>query len=149
MPVRFTLLENEEPSTPETPSPSASEEILNTVNVDSPPEFPGGEEGRMRFLVNNLRYPEAARKAGIQGTVFAEFVVERDGSISNVRIVRDIGGGCGEEVLRVVKSMPNWIPGKIDGKPVRVQFVMPMRFLLGPMDPPSPPSPPPARRSRR
>ncbi|MFO7873864.1 MAG: energy transducer TonB [Bacteroidales bacterium] len=98
--------------------------------VEDQPQFPGGEEARQRFLEENLRYPQMAREAGIQGTVFVTFVVEPDGSVSNVEILRGIGGGCDEEAIRVVKQMPKWEPGRQRGQAVRVQFNMPIRFRL-------------------
>ena len=106
-----------------------SEEVIFTV-VEEWPSFPGGEEARLRFLSENIRYPQMAREAGIQGTVFLTFVVERDGSVTDVRIVRGIGGGCDEEAIRVVRNMPRWTPGRQRGQPVRVQFNMPIRFVL-------------------
>ncbi len=105
------------------------EDVIFTV-VEDQPEFPGGETARQQFLSDNLRYPQMAREAGIQGTVFVTFVVEIDGSVTDVRIVRGIGGGCDEEAMRVVRMMPNWQPGRQRGQPVRVQFVMPIRFRL-------------------
>jgi len=107
----------------------ADEHIIFQV-VEDQPGFPGGEEARMRFLSNNIRYPAIARESGIQGTVFITFVVERDGSITDVQVVRGIGGGCDEEAVRVVRMMPRWTPGKQRGRPVRVQFMMPIRFTL-------------------
>jgi protein TonB len=98
--------------------------------VEDNPDFPGGEEARIRFLRDNIRYPAIARESGIQGTVFITFVVERDGSITDVKIVRGIGGGCDEEAVRVVERMPKWTPGKQRGRAVRVQFNMPIRFVL-------------------
>ena len=98
--------------------------------VEEQPEFPGGEEARLRFLRDNMNYPMMAREAGIQGTVFVTFVVERDGSITNVEILRGIGGGCDEEAIRVTRMMPRWKPGKQRNRPVRTQFRMPIRFAL-------------------
>ena len=98
--------------------------------VEEMPEFPGGEEARTRFLLENIKYHQMARESGIQGVVYVTFVVEPDGSISNVRVIRGIGGGCDEEAIRVVKMMPKWIPGNQRGKPVRVQFNMPIKFTL-------------------
>ena len=98
--------------------------------VETPPQFPGGEEARMNFLRDNIRYPAAARKENIQGTVFASFVIEKDGSLTDVKILRGIGGGCDEEVIRVVKLMPNWIPGEQRGRKVRTQFALPVNFSL-------------------
>ncbi|MDX9940658.1 MAG: energy transducer TonB [Bacteroidales bacterium] len=106
-----------------------SEEVIFTV-VEDQPSYPGGEEARIRYLQENLRYPQMAREAGIQGTVFVTFVVERDGSVTDVRVLRGIGGGCDEEAVRVVQNMPRWNPGRQRGQPVRVQFNMPIRFVL-------------------
>ncbi len=105
------------------------EDVIFTV-VEDQPQFPGGEEARQRFLEDNLRYPTMAREAGIQGTVFVTFVVETDGSVTDVRVLRGIGGGCDEEAVRVVEMMPRWEPGRQRGQPVRVQFNMPIRFRL-------------------
>lgn len=105
------------------------EDVIFTV-VEDQPAFPGGEEARIRYLQENLRYPQMAREAGIQGTVFVTFVVERDGSVTDVRVLRGIGGGCDEEAVRVVRNMPRWQPGRQRGQPVRVQFNMPIRFVL-------------------
>ncbi len=106
-----------------------AEDVIFTV-VEDQPSFPGGEEARMKYLIDNLRYPQMAREAGIQGTVFVTFVVERDGSVTDVRVLRGIGGGCDEEAVRVVRNMPRWEPGRQRGQPVRVQFNMPIRFVL-------------------
>jgi protein TonB len=100
------------------------------VFIEDPPEFPGGEEALMKYLTSNLRYPEQAKELDIQGTVFIEFVIEKDGSVTNVVVKRGIGGGCDEEAVRVVKSMPKWKPGKQRGKPVRVSYTLPVRFHL-------------------
>ncbi|MEA3504735.1 MAG: energy transducer TonB, partial [Bacteroidota bacterium] len=100
------------------------------IVVENQPEFPGGEKARRMYLAKNIDYPQLARESGIQGTVYLTFVVEKDGSVTDVRILRGIGGGCDEEALRVVKAMPRWQAGKQRGKPVRVQFQMPIRFTL-------------------
>ena len=94
------------------------------------PGFPGGDEARINYLKNSIEYPQMARESGIQGRVFVTFVVEKDGNITDVRILRGIGGGCDEEAVRVIKNMPKWVPGKQRGKPVRVQFNMPILFKL-------------------
>ncbi len=98
--------------------------------VEDQPEFPGGEEALRRYLRDNIRYPVVAREAGIQGTVFVTFVVEIDGSVSNVEVLRGIGGGCDEEAVRVVRAMPAWQPGRQRDRPVRVQYRMPITFRL-------------------
>jgi protein TonB len=98
--------------------------------VESMPGFPGGEASRIKYLNENIKYPQMARESGIQGRVFVTFVVEKDGSVTDVRVLRGIGGGCDEEAVRVIKNMPKWNPGKQRGKPVRVQFNMPILFKL-------------------
>jgi len=98
--------------------------------VEEQPGYPGGEESRIKFLTDNIKYPEEAKELGIQGKVFVTFVVEIDGSITDVRVLRGIGGGCDEEAIRVVKAMPRWVPGKQRGVPVRVQFNLPIKFTL-------------------
>ena len=98
--------------------------------VEQMPEFPGGQIAMLNFLSKNIRYPEAAHKAGIQGRVVATFVVEKDGSISNAKVMRSIDPLLDAEALRVISSMPNWIPGKQDGKPVAVKYTIPVTFKL-------------------
>ncbi|MCF8230976.1 MAG: energy transducer TonB [Bacteroidales bacterium] len=115
------------------PAPMEEEEKKEDkvfVVVEDQPQFPGGEKARKRYLSNNIEYPQLARESGIEGTVYVTFVVEKDGSITDVRVLRGIGGGCDKEAIRVVKEMPKWKPGKQRGKPVRVQFNMPIRFTL-------------------
>ncbi len=105
------------------------EQEIFTV-VEENPMFPGGDEARMKYLQENIKYPQMARESGIQGTVYVTFVVEPSGNITNIKILRGIGGGCDEEASRVVNQMPRWVPGKQRGKSVRVQFNMPIRFVL-------------------
>lgn len=106
------------------------EEVQIFTVVESMPGFPGGEAARITYLNENIKYPQMARESGIQGRVFVTFVVERDGSVTDVKVLRGIGGGCDEEAVRVIKNMPKWDPGKQRGKPVRVQFNMPILFKL-------------------
>jgi protein TonB len=98
--------------------------------VEEQPEFPGGEESLMKFLQSNVKYPQLAKESNIQGTVYVQFVVEPSGSVSTVKVLRGIGGGCDEEAVRVVKNMPSWKPGKQRGKSVRVYFNLPIKFIL-------------------
>ena len=98
--------------------------------VDEMPKFPGGEDALMEYVSKNVVYPKEAQEKGISGRVFVEFIVEKDGSVSNVNVLRGIGGGCDEEAVRVFSSMPKWKPGKQDGKPVRVSYQMPINFKL-------------------
>lgn len=120
--------------------------------VENMPKFPGGEEARAKYFAENIKYPEAARKAGVQGTCYVTFVIEEDGSTSNVKVLRGIGGGCDEEAVRVIQSSPKWEPGTQRGKAVRVQFNMPVKFALGDgkkedakAGTPPPPPPPPSQ----
>lgn len=94
------------------------------------PKFPGGEQAMMKFVAENINYPQEAKDKEIAGRVFVSFVVEKDGSVSNVKVVRGIGGGCDEEAARVIKGMPKWKPGMQKGKPVRVNYMMPVFFKL-------------------
>jgi len=105
-----------------------NDEIFTVVEVS--PTFVGGEAAMNKFLAKNLTYPKAALEKNIQGTVYVSFIVEADGSISNVAIKRDIGAGCGEEAVRVIKMMRKWNPGKQRGKNVRTQFILPISFKL-------------------
>jgi TonB family protein len=98
--------------------------------VENQPEYTGGDEARVKFLQANIKYPEDALKAGIHGTVFVTFVVEKDGKITHVKVLRGIGKSCDEEAYRVVKMMPNWIPGKMKGKNVAVQYTLPIKFTF-------------------
>ena len=98
--------------------------------VEQMPTFPGGEDKLMEFLGNNLKYPSMARETNIQGKVFVTFVVNEDGKISDVKVLRGIGGGCDEEARRVVMAMPSWKPGKQNGRSVPVQFNLPIQFKL-------------------
>ncbi len=98
--------------------------------VDQMPEFPGGVEAMMKYVGENVKYPEEAKDKEIQGRVFISFVVEKDGSVNEVKVERGIGGGCDEEAVRVISAMPKWKPGKKDGKLVRVSYMMPIVFKL-------------------
>jgi TonB family protein len=98
--------------------------------VEQMPQYTGGEEAMMKYVAENIKYPQAAKDKNISGRVFVGFVIEKDGSVSNVKVVRGIGGGCDEEAARVIKEMPKWKPGMQKGKPVRVNYMMPIFFKL-------------------
>jgi protein TonB len=106
----------------------AEEEVFLVVEED--PEFPGGLDALSKFIADNIKYPQLAKENNITGKVFVSFVVEKDGRVGQVKILRDIGGGCGNEAVRVVKMMPKWKPGKQRGKAVRTQFNLPVNFDL-------------------
>ena len=98
--------------------------------VEQQPEFQGGYEAMMNFIKKNMRYPASARRMGVDGTVYVSFVVSKDGSISEVKTIRGISADCDKEAMRVVSMMPAWRPGKQNGKPVFVRFVLPIKFKL-------------------
>ncbi|MEI8201745.1 MAG: TonB family protein [Bacteroidota bacterium] len=98
--------------------------------VTEPPEYPGGDAERLLYLQKNIIYPDLAKQTNIQGTFYLSFVINRNGSISDITIERGIGGGCDEEAYRVVKMMPSWSPGKQTGKAVRVKCIMQVKFTL-------------------
>lgn len=93
------------------------------VKVEESATYPGGITGFYEFLKTNLQYPREAHRMGLEGRVFVEFIIEKDGSITEAKVVKGIGAGCDEEALRVVNLMPNWIPAKIDGAPVRQKMI--------------------------
>jgi len=105
------------------------EDPLYTI-VENMPEFPGGESAMFDFIRKNLAYPEEAKAAKITGTVYIGYIVNKDGSISDVKVLRGIGRVCDEEAKRMFESMPNWSPGTQRGKPVRVQCRMPVKFVF-------------------
>lgn len=100
------------------------------VAVEQPAEFPGGQAAMMKWLSNNIRYPENAQANGISGRVVVKFVVEKDGSISGASVVKGVDRDLDQEALRVVKRMPKWQPGKNNGQPVRSYFNLPVTFRL-------------------
>jgi protein TonB len=98
--------------------------------VEQQPEFQGGYEAMMNFIKKNMRYPASARRMGVDGTVYVQFVVGKDGAITEVKTIRGISADCDKEAERVVNMMPPWKPGRQNGKPVFVRFVLPIRFKL-------------------
>ena len=107
---------------------AANDKVLEKAEVM--PEYPGGEQAMMKFVADNVKYPQEAIDKEVSGRVMVGFVVEKDGSISDVKVVKGIGGGCDEEAVRVVNAMPKWKPGMDKGKPVRVSYIMPFTFKL-------------------
>jgi protein TonB len=108
----------------------ALETILETTVVDQLPEFPGGEDELIKFLTENMNYPELAREKGTEGRVVIGFVVNKEGVIDELKLKRGIGDGCDNEAIRVVNKMPKWKPAKFNGKPVSVYFDLPIQFAL-------------------
>ena len=146
IPIQMEVAAAAPPPPPPPPPPIEENHKEIFVVVEDMPMFPGCEDvsdkkerkacadkALMQYLADNVRYPTTAIENGIQGSVIAQFVIETDGRITDVNIIRDIGGGCGDEARRLIESMNKahkWHPGKQRGKPVRVMFTLPVRFKL-------------------
>ena len=109
--------------------PEPVTEIVDET-VDQMASYPGGTPALMDFLNENIKYPEQAEREGIEGRVVAGFIVERDGSVSNIEILKSVHPLLDAEVVRVMSLMPNWIPGRQNGQPVRVKYSLPITFRL-------------------
>ncbi len=94
------------------------------------PEYPGGEEALLQYLVDEVKYPKLAIENGINGAAIVSFVVNKEGAIQDVQLLKDPGGGCGREAVRVVQSMPAWVPGYHDDQPIKVRYTLPVKFKL-------------------
>ncbi len=105
-------------------------EVQNLATVDVYPEFPGGMDGWAKYIQKNLRYPSMASENGVQGKVFLSFVVEKDGTITDVKVTRGIGYGCDDEAMRVIKKSPRWKAGMQNNLPVRVRYNMPISYMM-------------------
>jgi len=129
--------EEKKTDTVETVSTDADEVLTEVSNTDSVykvvevmPEYPGGTDALMKYLSENIKYPESAKEEGIQGRVFINFTVEKNGAVSNVNVLRGIGAACDAEAVRVIEGMSDWKPGLEEGKPVRVDYNIPIKFAL-------------------
>ena len=98
--------------------------------VEQMPEFPGGAAGMMKFIAENVKYPEEAYSKGIDGRVLVQFIIEKDGSVTNVKVIKKVNDAIDAEAVRVVKAMPKWKPGKQNGREVRVKYTIPVSFRL-------------------
>lgn len=114
----------------EEPVKVVEEKTYELFDIQKQPSFPGGEAEMYKFIKNNMVYPQIAIDNNIVGVVPVSFVVNKDGSISDVQVLKDIGGGCGKEAVRVVKAMPGWSPGEANGHKVKVRYTLPIRFKL-------------------
>jgi protein TonB len=112
------------------PEPPKEEETKVFDVVEQMPSFPGGPAALMQYLSSNIKYPVVAEENGVQGRVVCTFVVEKDGSITDVRVIKSVDPSLDKEAMRVVKSMPKWIPGKQNGSAVRVKYTVPVTFRL-------------------
>lgn len=108
--------------------PGGGDEVF--VVVEDMPEFPGGEDSMRKFIAANLVYPDSALKNKIEGKVYIKFVVNETGKLTDIKVAKAVGWGFDEEALRVIKSMPDWKPGKQRNKPVKVSYVLPIKFSL-------------------
>ncbi|MCC6413586.1 MAG: TonB family protein [Saprospiraceae bacterium] len=111
-------------------APPIPDEVTDAYESSQQASFPGGETAQNQFVVKNMKYPEEARKNGTEGTVVISFVVEKDGSLSEIKLLRDIGDGCGQEAIRMVSMMPKWVPGKNKGQPVKQKMFLPVKFKM-------------------
>ncbi len=98
--------------------------------VEEMPEFPGGEEAMLQYIADNLKYPGRARRQKVEGRVVIRFVIDEEGNVTNVEAVKSLHPDCDKAALKVVKNMPRWKPGRQKGKPVRVFYMLPIRFQL-------------------
>ena len=96
--------------------------------VEKQPEFPGGRQALENYLLATVRYPPEAQKAGVKGRVFVSFVIEPDGTITHIQLLKGLGYGCDEEAIRVINAMPCWAPGGQSGRPLRVKYNLPVLF---------------------
>ena len=111
-------------------SEATDDSEVYTGAVEVLPEYPGGTAAMFEFIQKNVKYPESAKEKGIEGKVYVQFVVEKDGSLSSFQVLRGVSEDIDAEAIRVLKSMPKWKPGMQDGEPVRVQYTMPFKFQL-------------------
>jgi protein TonB len=117
------------PVTSSAPIEEEEDQVIFQV-VEKMPSFPGGDAALFKFLGENVKYPVIAQENGVQGRVICQFVVNRDGSIVDVEVVRSVDASLDKEAIRVIKSMPKWSPGQQRGKPVRVKYTLPVNFKL-------------------
>lgn len=112
----------------EAPEEEVADEIFDIV--EDQPSPPGGMGAFYKFVGKSMKYPNQARRMGIEGRVFVQFVVDKDGTLTDIKAVKGIGAGCDEEAVRVLKSAPKWKPGKQRGRPVKVRMILPITFKL-------------------
>lgn len=104
--------------------------VYDLGTVESAPEYPGGQKALAQFISSNTHYPAKARSTGIEGRVYVSFIVERNGEVNGLQVIRGIGGGCDEEAIRVLRATTPWKPGTVGGKPVRTAYTIPVNFKL-------------------
>jgi protein TonB len=128
--VASTVTQEGEKGEEAPPPPPVEEEVMMFAAVEEKPTFPGGEAEFYKYLGKNVKYPQMEAEQGIEGRVFIEFVVDKDGSITEVKTARGVSPGLDKEAARVMKASPKWSPGKQNGRPVKVRYVIPINFDL-------------------
>lgn len=101
------------------------------------PKFAYGDDSLMKFIAKNIKYPAKAKEEGIKGTVYVSFIVDPQGNVTDTKVVKGIGGGCDEEAVRVISSMPKWTPAEANGKKIPARMFIPIRFMLSASNPPA------------
>ncbi len=129
--MRMSAQQTDPVSAQQTDPTTAATVTTTLSSLEQMPDFPGGQKALIKYLSENMEYPEEARKNGIEGKVLSQFMVNEDGTLTDVQIIRRLGYGCDEEVLRLITQMPKWNAGKEDGKAVKVLFKLPVVFMLG------------------
>jgi protein TonB len=129
--VNFSFAQSNAPTKTQPAKAEVKTEATALTTADVMPSFPGGEEKLAQFLKDNIKYPQEALDKQREGTVYVSFVVDATGKISDVRMLKRQAFGMDQEAMRVVKMMPNWIPGMNNGKAVAVQYTLPVKFSLG------------------
>ena len=132
MKMKFTLflllLIMAMPLSAQTEGGTDNEPVYNMAMVQQQPKFPGGASEMYKWLGNNIKYPEKAKKEGVRGKVIVDFVITKTGKTDKVRVVRGLHPALDEEAMRVIKAMPAWTPGKQNGQPVNVSYTLPITF---------------------
>ncbi len=129
--MRMSAQQTDPVSAQQTDPTTAATVTTTLSSLEQMPDFPGGQKALIKYLSENMEYPEEARKNGIEGKVLSQFMVNEDGTLTDVQIIGKMGYGCDEEVLRLITQMPRWNAGKEDGKAVKVLFKLPVVFMLG------------------
>lgn len=126
----YAFAQDDVPPPPPPDTVGIDDARIGTVLVEEMPEFPGGQEALAAFIKQEVKYPKKAKRAGIQGKVYVSFIVEKDGSVTEVSIARGVDPLLDEEAMRAVRLMPKWKPGLMNGTPVRTKFNLPVSFVL-------------------
>ncbi|BDC97941.1 TonB family protein [Persicobacter psychrovividus] len=128
----ITFIEEDDPVAPaiEDPIPDEIIDVAPVVIAEKMPEFPGGIAAFYRWVGKSMKYPQQAKRQQISGRVFVQFVIDKDGSVKEVQVVKGVGAGCDLEAIRVIKNSPKWHAGKNRGRPVKVRMILPITFKL-------------------